>query len=79
MAPSHFNNNQENHFQMKKRNFLVPEDSIVEFAEAVETNQLTNTIAGTTEDDEIIIEIEYEQDERGAILDLMEVLDEDQF
>lgn len=63
---------------MKTRTFEVPVDSMVEFAEILEDYSLNNTIQGTNEDDEIIIDVHYESDERQAVYDLMELLDPDE-
>jgi hypothetical protein len=64
---------------MKSRKFSVPADSIVEFAEIVENNELETKIVGTDEDNDenIIVEIRYEQEERSAVFELMELLDPD--
>jgi hypothetical protein len=48
---------------------------MVEFVEILEENSLDNTIQGTNEDDEIIIDVNYESDERQAVFELMELLD----
>jgi len=60
---------------MKTRTCEVHVDSIVEFAELLEENNLSNTIHGTNEDDEIIIDVHYESGERQAVFKLMELLD----
>jgi len=60
---------------MKTRTFEVPVDIMVEFVEILEENSLDNTIQGTNEDDEIIIDVNYESDERQAVFELMELLD----
>ncbi|PLW99026.1 MAG: hypothetical protein C0594_17545 [Marinilabiliales bacterium] len=44
---------------MNKIEFYVPVDRIVEFSEAVSGYNLTNQIMGVSEDDEIIIYVEY--------------------
>jgi hypothetical protein len=62
---------------MKTRTFNVPVDSMVEFAEILENNSLQNTITGITGDEEIIVDVSYEKDEREAVFELMELLDPD--
>ena len=62
---------------MKTRTFEVPADSITEFAEIIGNNELDNTIQGINDDEEIIIDVHYEADERQAVFELMELLDPD--
>lgn len=62
---------------MKTRSVEVPVDSIVEFAEILEENNLNNTIQGKNDDDEILIDVHYEPEERQAVFELMELLDPD--
>lgn len=62
---------------MKKRTFNVAVDSIVEFCEVLESNELSNEITGVTDDDEIIIEVSYDSSERAAIFELIEITDDD--
>jgi hypothetical protein len=59
---------------MKTRTFEVPADSMVEFAELLDESNLSNTIHGTNEDDEIIIDVHYESGERQAVFKIMELL-----
>ena len=61
---------------MRTKQFNVTEESIVEFSEMLEENNLTGTITGVTEDSEILIDVEYERDKREVILDLMELLED---
>ncbi|MEI6765298.1 MAG: hypothetical protein WCM76_06625 [Bacteroidota bacterium] len=60
---------------MKSRQFSVPVDSMLEFAEAIENSGLTNTIVGTSGDDEMIVEVSYDSDERAAVFELMEIVE----
>jgi hypothetical protein len=62
---------------MKTRTFEVPSDSMTEFAEIIGNNELDNTIQGINDDEEIIIDVHYEADERQAVFELMELLDPD--
>jgi hypothetical protein len=60
---------------MRKKSFEVPVDSMIEFAEVIEENQLMSQIVGTNDEDDIMVEVEYERSQRDAILDLMELLE----
>jgi hypothetical protein len=60
---------------MKTKVFEVPVDSMVEFTELLEENELEGTIIGVAEDSEIKISVDYEHEDRGAIFDLMELID----
>lgn len=60
---------------MRTKVFEVPVDSIVEFTEVLEENELEGTIIGTGEDSEIKVSVNYERENRDVILDLMEMLD----
>jgi len=62
---------------MKTRTFEVPADSMTEFAEIIGNNDLNNTIQGINDDEEIIVDVHYEADERQAVFELMELLDPD--
>jgi hypothetical protein len=60
---------------MKTKEFYVPTDSIIEFAETLAESDLTHEITGVSEDDEIIIEVEYEKEQGATVLELIEMLD----
>jgi hypothetical protein len=60
---------------MKERTFEVPEDKMAEFASIIENALLPNSIQGTTEDDDIIVTVQYDEKRRLAVFDLMELLD----
>jgi hypothetical protein len=62
---------------MKTRTFEVPADSMTEFAEIIGNNDLDNTIQGINDDEEIIVDVHYEADERQTVFELMELLDPD--
>jgi hypothetical protein len=59
---------------MKTKELIVPVDAIVEVAKMLEVAQTINTITGTTEDEEIIVEIKYEHEDRQLVSDLEEVI-----
>jgi hypothetical protein len=70
---------------MRKAEFNVPSEVMTEFAEELATRNLDNTIVGTTDEGEIIIEINYERDETKEIDELeaifeklLEEIDEDE-
>lgn len=57
---------------MKLKTFTIPIELISNFAENIAELELENEIAGNTEDNEIIINIYYEQDEKMKVFDLTE-------
>lgn len=60
---------------MKKQTFEIPSESIVDFSEALVESQLENEICGT-DDDNVIVRVYYEPEERVQMLELMEWVDE---
>ena len=52
---------------MRTKEFEVPTDFIIEFAEALAEHELTNEINGVTEEGDILIEVSYEKQKRGRI------------
>jgi len=60
---------------MRTKVFHVSDDTIVEFSEMLEENNLEGTILGVTEDSEIKVQVTYERENRNVILDLMELVD----
>ena len=60
---------------MRKVEFNVPTEVITEFAEELTNRDVSNSIIGTTEDDEIIIEVEYEKSESDAVDELEAILE----
>lgn len=61
---------------MRTKEFEVPTDIIVAFSEALIEHELTNEITGTTEDDDIVIEVSYDKDEREKVFILSEMIDD---
>ena len=61
---------------MRTRNFLVPQDLIFEFVEAIEENDFSNHIVGTTVESEIEISIDYDTDQRKVVNELQDMIDE---
>lgn len=60
----------------RKITLEVPSELIGEFTEKLTELELENSIKGKNDDDEILVEIEYEKDETSAIDELEEFLEE---
>ena len=60
---------------MRTKVFNVPAETIVEFSEILQENGFEGTITGVGEDSEIEVRVDYERENRGVILDLMELVD----
>ena len=60
---------------MRKVEFNVPTEVITEFVDELTNRNVSNSIIGTTENDEIIIEVEYEKTESEAVNELEEILE----
>lgn len=52
---------------MRKAEFTVPQEVAVEFCEELVNHSLTNEVTGTTEDNELIIEVSYDKDETKEV------------
>jgi len=60
---------------MKTRTFEVPAEQMPEFAKIIGDHELDNDIQGINDDNEIIIDVFYEPEERLAVFELTELLD----
>lgn len=60
---------------MKTKELIVPMEAIVEIAKMLEVAQISNTITGTRQDEEIVIEVEYDRNERQVIFDLEQIIE----
>lgn len=60
---------------MKQRNFYVPAESIIAFAELIERHGLQGAITGVTEDDELQITVDYEPENSESILEMIEYVE----
>ena len=60
---------------MRKAEFAVPSDVMVDFVNEMTERELDNTIVGTSEDDEILVEVLYEKDETKVIDELEAILE----
>ena len=64
---------------MAKHEFNVPVELIEEFADILAEKDLVNEILGSTDDKEIIIEVEYDKNDRKdkhAVYKLHEMIDD---
>ncbi|MBI4931841.1 MAG: hypothetical protein HY841_13850 [Bacteroidetes bacterium] len=61
---------------MRKVEFNVPSEVMVEFAEELVNRNLNNSIIGSNEDGEVIIEVEYDKNESGDVDALEDLLDD---
>jgi len=60
---------------MRKAEFFVPSEAMVEFADAMASRKLDNTVTGTTTEGEIVIEVNYGRDGTDEVDELEEVLE----
>lgn len=61
-----------------KKEYNVPVDSIIEFAEIIAENELDNEILGITDNDELIVEVLFEKSEFDAVAQLEELVESEQ-
>lgn len=62
--------------QNKTRRFEIPKDFIGSFFGALEETDLAYDLIEVNEDDELVVEIEYDSKERNAVMNLIELLDD---
>ena len=60
---------------MRTAEFAVPSEVMAEFATEMAERELDNKVVGTTEDEEILVEVMYEKEETKAVDELEEILD----
>jgi len=60
---------------MRKIEFNVHPEIIAEFAQEMTNRDLNNSVIGVTEDDEIIIEVEYSKTESAEVEELEVIFD----
>jgi hypothetical protein len=58
----------------RKAEFFVPTDLLHEFVEEMTSRNLKATITGTNEDEEVVLEMEYDKEDTSEIDDLETVL-----
>lgn len=60
---------------MKKINFEVPTEGMPEFVEDLSSRNLSNSVVGTNEDGDIIIEVFYDKEDEDEINQLENLLE----
>ena len=60
---------------MRKAEFAVPSEVMAEFANEMAERDLDNKVVGTSEDDEILVEVSYEKEETQVVDELEAILD----
>jgi len=60
---------------MRKAEFAVPSEVMAEFANEMAERELDNKVVGTSEDDEILVEVTYEKEETKSVDELEAILD----
>ena len=60
---------------MKTKQFEVAQEQIVAFCELIEEHELENQIIGTNDENEIVIDVNYEDKERSAVMELIELIE----
>ena len=61
---------------MRSRTFEVPLDAMGDFAQIVDDNELTNELNGVADNGDIIVNVDYEPEEKNAINELHELIDQ---
>ena len=61
---------------MKKKSFEISAEQMPEFSEILAESELDNEVAGKTDDDNIIINVFYEPEDKQKILELWEWLED---
>jgi hypothetical protein len=61
---------------MRTKEFEVPTEVMAEFADTLQEHGLNNSIQSSNEDGEIVVRIEYDTDDREAVLILSELIDD---
>jgi len=62
--------------QNKTRQFEIPKDFIGTFFGALENTDLAYELIETNEDNELVVEVEYDSNERDDVMNLIELLDD---
>jgi hypothetical protein len=62
--------------QNKTRQFEIPRDFIGTFFSSLDQTDLAYELIEITEDEELVIEVEYDEKERDEVMNLIELLDE---
>lgn len=59
-----------NNKNMRKAEFKVPQDIVVEFCQELTDHSLTNEVTGTTDENEIIVEVSYDKEKSKEVDEL---------
>lgn len=62
--------------QMRKAEFAVPSELMTEFADKLASHNLNNTITGTNDECEVLVEVEYERGQHEDIDELEEYIND---
>lgn len=54
----------------------IPIEIMIAVSEIIEKNQLPAEVMGATEDDEVIIQFQYDRQISSAVFEIMEMIDE---
>ena len=60
----------------KNRNFEIPKEMLSPFFNQLEETELSYELKEVDEDGDLVIDVEYSEDEKGEVMDLIELLDE---
>ena len=60
---------------MRSRTFEVPLDVMGDFAQIVDDNELTNELNGVADNGDIIVNVDYEAQQKDVITELHELVD----
>lgn len=61
-----------------KKEFNVPADSMVEFADLLAEHDLNNEILGSTENDQVIVSVQFDKNDFEAVEELEESFESEQ-
>lgn len=61
--------------KMKTKEFSVPKEAIIEFAEKIAEHNLDNEILGTNDDSHVAVEIRYNKNEQMGVFELFEIVE----
>jgi hypothetical protein len=61
---------------MRTRQFEIPQELIADFFTTAEQEDLEIELIEVNEDDELVVEIRYDNEERDSVMNLVELLDD---
>jgi hypothetical protein len=61
---------------MRTRQFEIPQELIADFFTTAEQEDLEIELIEVNEDDELVVEIQYDNSERDSVMNLVELLDD---